>query len=122
MFAEDGQRVIKGQKIAELELDLVGSQRHASAYSSYLNAQKSLNSAFNNYRSSQASLAVVYDEIKGHDNDETLIMKEKRTKAEVANDNAYDGTISAKAQLTSAFLSYNQSSQIITAPAAGIVK
>ena len=119
---EDGQKVVKGQKIAELELDLVGSQRFASAYSSYLAAQKGVNSANNSYRSSQSSLAVVYDEIKGHDSDETLLMKEKRTKAEVANDNAYDGMLTAKAHLSSAYLSYNQSSPAITSPASGVVK
>lgn len=122
VYVEDGTQVIKEQKIAEIDLDLVGSQRHASAYASYLNAQKSVNSANNAYRSSQASLAVVYDEIKGHDSDETLVMKEKRTKAEVANDNAYDATITANAQRASSYLSYIQSSPVITAPATGIIK
>jgi len=122
MYIEDGQDVTKGQKIAEIELDLVGTQRNAAAYSSYLNAVKSLNSAQNNYRSTQASLEVVYDEIKGHESDETLAMKEKRTKAEVANDNAYDGVTTAQAQLNSAALSYSQTSPTITAPSFGLIK
>jgi len=122
MYVEDGQKVTKGQKTAKIELDLIGTQRNAAAYASYLNAVKSLNSAQNNYRSAQASLEVVYDEIKGHESDETLAMKEKRTKAEVANDNAYDGLITAQAQLNSAALSFSQTSPNITAPSSGVIK
>ncbi|OGD05468.1 hypothetical protein A2379_00730 [Candidatus Amesbacteria bacterium RIFOXYB1_FULL_47_13] len=121
MDVEDGQKVAKGQIIAQIELDLVGQQRNAAAYTSLINAQKSVNSANNNYRSTQASLQVVYDEIKGHDTDETLVMKEKRTKAEVANDNAYDGVVSARAQLASSALSYNLTSPVIRAPLSGII-
>jgi len=108
-----------GDKIAEIELDQAGRERNASAYTSYIGAINSLNSAKNSYRSSQASLAVVYDAIKGHDTDETLAMKETRTKAEVANDNAYDGIKSAQAKLASAWLSYQLTSPIVTAPIAG---
>lgn len=122
VYISDGDEVCTGQKLAEIELDVQGAQNHASAYSAYISAVNSLNSAKNNYRLTQASLAVVYDEIQGHDDDETLEMKEDRTRAEVANDNAYDTVITAKARLTSAALAYKTSSPVITAPSAGIVK
>jgi RND family efflux transporter MFP subunit len=122
VYVKDGDEVVAGQKLAEIDLDVQGQQNYASSYSSYISAVNSLKSAENSYRSSQASLAVVYDEIKGHDDDETLEMKEKRTKAEVANDNAYDGIQSAKARLSSASLDYRTSSPVITAPVAGTVR
>ncbi|MBL7078416.1 efflux RND transporter periplasmic adaptor subunit [Candidatus Shapirobacteria bacterium] len=122
VYVSDGDEVYVGQKLAEIDLDVQGEQNHASAYSSYLSAVNSANSANNSYRSTQASLAVVYDEIKGHDDDESLEMKETRTKAEVANDNAYDSVKSAKAKLTSASLAYKTNAPAITAPVAGIVK
>ena len=121
MYVEDGQEVFKGQIIAEIELDLVGEQRNASAYASYLNAVKGVNSANNSVRSARASLDYTYDQIKGHDTDETLQMKETRTKAEVSYDNAYDGLMTANASLTSAQYSYKQTAPIIKAPVSGIV-
>ncbi len=80
VYVKDGQTVYKGQKIAEITLDSSGMLANAKA-------KASLDSTNNNYRSSQSSLAKTYEEIDGHDTDETLTMKEMRTKAEVANDN-----------------------------------
>lgn len=121
VYTKDGDTVTKGQKIAKIDLDSAGQAQNALAYASYVSATNSLSSAQNTYRSSQASLAVVYDEIKGHDSDETLKMKETRTKAEVTNDNAYNGIKSAEAGLANAALSFQQSSPTITAPQAGTI-
>lgn len=122
VYVSDGDEVTKGQKIAEIDLDVQGQQNQAAAYSTYISAVNSLNSANNNYRLTQSSLAVVYDEIQGHDDDESLEMKEDRTRAEVANDNAYDAVKTAEARLSSAGLAYKTSSAIITAPSSGVVK
>jgi len=122
VYISDGDKVIKGERITEIDLDVQGQQNQASAYSTYVSAVNSLNSANNNYRLTQASLAVVYDEIQGHDDDESLEMKEDRTRAEVANDNAYDSVKTAKARLSSAALAYKTSSAIIAAPSSGVVK
>jgi len=122
VYVSDGDPVYAGQKLAEIDLDVQGEQNRASAYSTYVSAVNSLNSANNSYRSTQSSLAVIYDEVKGHDDDETLEMKETRTRAEVANDNAYDSINSAQARLTSASLAYKTSASTITAPTAGVVK
>ena len=107
VYVKDGQTVYKGQKIAEITLDSSGMLANAKA-------KASLDSANNNYRSSQASLAKTYEEIDGHDTDETLTMKETRTKAEVANDNAWSN-------LASAQLTYNLSSPIVVSPYSGVI-
>ncbi len=122
VYISDGDEVYAGQKIAEIDLDIQGQQSQASAYSTYISAVNSLNLANNSYRLTQASLAVVYDEIKGHDEDETLEMKEDRTRAEVSNDNAYDSVKTAQARLSSAALSLRTTSGSITSPTSGSVK
>lgn len=107
VYVKDGQKVYKGQKVAEVSLD-------ASGLLAYSKAKASLDTANNNYRLTQASLAKTYDEISGHDSDETLTMKETRTKAEVSNDNAWTN-------LQQAQLSYNLVSPIITSPYTGVI-
>lgn len=122
VYVKDGDKVTAGQTIAEITLDSSGALANAKAYASLVSAQNAVNSSNNNYRSTQASLANVYDQIKGHDSDETFAQKDTRTKAEVSNDNAYDSLRSASANLTSAALSYRLTSPYITAPSAGIVQ
>ena len=121
VYVKDGDVVAKGQKLAEIDLDPAGAQRKESTYESYISATNSLTSAKNNLRSAEASLAVTYDEIKGHDTDESLEIKETRTKAEVAKDNAYLGVINAQASLTSSLLSYQTSSPTVYAPNSGTI-
>jgi len=122
VYVSDGDTVYEGELIATIDLDVQGAQNHSSAYSSYISAASSLNTANNNYRSSQASLAVVYDEIQGNDDDESLETKATRTRAEVSNDNAYDSVKTTQARLTAASLAYRTSSPSITAPSAGTIK
>ncbi len=122
VYVKDGDKVVAGQKLAEITLDSDGALAAAKAYASLISAQNSVNSANNSYRSTQASLAVVYDQVKGHDSDETPVQKEQRTKAEVSNDNAYDGLKQSQANLTSAQISYRLNSSTITAPFSGVVE
>ena len=122
VYVNDGDFVIKGQLIAEIELDTLGQQNQAQAYSSYISAVVGMNSANNSYRSAQASVDTVLDSLKGHDTDESFAQKETRTKAEVAKDNAYDSLKTAQARLTSASLDYKTNSSYIYAPIAGKVK
>jgi len=122
VYVTDGEKVQAGQKLAEIDFDPQGKQNYLSAYSSYISAVNSLNSARNAYRSTQASLAVVYDQIKGHDTDETLEMKETRTKAEVANDNAYDALKLAEAKLAAAALEYQNYASVIISPVSGTIR
>lgn len=122
VYVKDGDKVFAGQKIAEITLDSSGALANAEAYASLVSAQNGVNSANNNYRSTQASLQNVYDQIKDHATDETLAQKDTRTKAEVANDNAYDQTKSAAANLAASALSYRLTSPIITAPSSGLIE
>lgn len=107
VYVKDGDKIYKGQRIAEITSDTDGELANAKAY-------VSLQSSLNSYRSSQASLANTYDQIKGHDADETFEQKETRTKAEVSNDNAWNGLIQAR-------LSYQQTSPLIIAPYTGTI-
>jgi macrolide-specific efflux system membrane fusion protein len=107
VYVKDGDKVYKGQKIAEITPDTDGELANAKAYAS-------LQSALNGYRSSQATLANTLDQLKGHELDESFSQKETRTKAEVSNDNAWNGLAQAR-------LSYQQTSPIIIAPYTGTI-
>lgn len=107
VYVTDGQKVFKGQKIAEITPDTDGELANAKAYAS-------LQSALNSYRSSQASLANTLDQLKGHELDESFSQKETRTKAEVSNDNAWNALAQAR-------LLYQQTSPVIIAPYTGTI-
>lgn len=80
----EGQRVKKGEVLARLDA--------ASAYQALLQAESDL-------RRYQATLDRIYDEIKGHDNDETFAQREERTIAESNKDKAYRAYLIAKNNL-----------------------
>lgn len=107
VYVKDGDKVYVGQKLAEITLDSAGTLANTKAWASLTSAQ-------NSYRSTEASLANTYDQIKGHESDETFAQKETRTKAEVSNDNAWANLVTAK-------LTHQQTSPIITAPFSGII-
>jgi len=122
VYVKDGDTVQKGQKIADIELDLDGEQQFAQAYSSYIGAQNSLASAKNNLRSVTASLNNTYDQIKGHATDESYSMIETRTKAEVSYDNAYNSVKGAEANMTNAEFNLKANSPAVLAPNSGTVE
>lgn len=122
VYVKDGDKVVAGQILADITLDSDGTLANAKSYASLVSAQNSVNSANNSYRSTQASVEKVHDDLKGHDSDETFAQKETRTKAEVANDNAYDGLRAAQANLVSSGYSYRLTSPTITAPFSGIIE
>lgn len=122
VYVKDGDKVVAGQRLADISLDSDGTLANAKSYASLVSAQNGVNSADNNYRSTQASVQKVHDDLKGHDGDETFAQKETRTKAEVANDNAYDGLRLAQANLISSGYSYRLTSPTITAPFSGTVE
>ncbi len=122
VYVKDGDQVKKGQKIAEIELDLDGEQQYAQAYSNFVSASNQLQSAKNSLRSAEASLNNVYDQIKGHSTDESFTMIENRTKAEVAKDNAYNSVRNAQASFTTADFNLKANSPSILAPNSGTVQ
>jgi HlyD family secretion protein len=86
---EEGDKVYKAQALARLDtVKLSADLQRARA----------------DLRSTEASLQVVYDEIKGHAADETFEQKESRTTAEVAKDKAYDAVTKAQKDLENATL------------------
>lgn len=97
IFVEKGDIVKKGEKIARLDT--------TKTYQSYLQAEASL-------RSAQATLDRVYDEVKGHEDDESFEQRETRTAAEAAKDKAYRAFVIA---------SENLADNILRAPFDGVV-
>mgnify|MGYP001571064119 FL=1 len=87
--AQDGDAVTRGQALASLD-------------TTKLNAD--YQRALSDLRAAQATLERVYDEVKGHETDETFTQKEKRTLAEVANDKAYEAVVKAQKDLNDATL------------------
>jgi multidrug efflux pump subunit AcrA (membrane-fusion protein) len=55
VYVEDGDSVVKGQKIADITLDQAGQQQYASALSGYYSAKSGLVSAQNAYYNLQAA-------------------------------------------------------------------
>lgn len=64
----------------------------------------SLGRAQDDLRQAEAELAKIYDEIKGHDTDETYTQKQTRTQAEVKKDKAVKSVESAKKSITDSAL------------------
>lgn len=86
---EVGDLVQKGQLLARLDTT---------------NFYTSLQQAQANLRSAEATLARVYDEVKGHDTDESFTQREVRTAAEAAKDVAYNSVVQAQQNLSNASL------------------
>jgi macrolide-specific efflux system membrane fusion protein len=122
VYVKDGDRVTAGQTLAVVQLDTDGTLANARSYASLVSAQNGVNSANNNYRLSQANLANTYNQLQGHTADETFAQKAQRTQAEVSNDNTYDQTKSAAANLVSAVYSYRLTSPTIIAPFSGTIE
>jgi RND family efflux transporter MFP subunit len=86
---KEGDSVVKGQALAKQD-------------TTQLDASNMI--AWSNYRETQATVEKVHDDIKGHSGDETFAMKETRTIAEVANDNAYAAVLKSQKNLEDANL------------------
>ncbi len=85
----EGKEVRRGQALAKLDTTNLNSD--------YQRALEDL-------RSAEASLQKTYDDVKGHDKDETLTQKETRTIDEVAKNKAYEAVIQARNNLANATL------------------
>lgn len=85
----EGEKVEKGQVLAKLDAN--------SQYQAYEKAVADL-------RAATATVEKVYDEVEGHDDDETYQQKEDRTTAEVRRDKAYRALQIAKENLSNVYL------------------
>jgi RND family efflux transporter MFP subunit len=132
VYVKDGDEVIQGQKLAEVELDQTSQAKQASAWASYISSVNSLKNAQNSQRSAEASLEKILDDIHQFQygnggfagvsaGGETETQKSQRTTAEVAKDNAVNSVNTNQAQANSSLLAYQQLSSTIIAPTSGTV-
>ncbi len=134
VYVEDGNEVKKGDKILEINLDLQGEQKYAQAWSSYLSAKNSLESAKATQYSLQADMFGKWDtfkELAESDNYEEdsdyrnlpeFLIPEKGWLASEAKYKTQAGVISqTQAAVNSNWLSYQLTSPVITAPANGTI-
>jgi len=85
----EGKEIKKGQALAQLDTTQLSAN---------------LQIARSNLRAAEATLDRVYDNVKGHENDESFNQKEARTAAETAKDKAYDAVLSAQDALKNSTL------------------
>lgn len=130
VYVKEGDNVTKGEKLFEITLDATGQEREALAYSSYISAQSSLNSANANYYTLQASEFAANQKFINDaaarnlaTTDPTYIQENDTWLAAEANfNNSQNAILAAKASLTNAAISYQQSSSTIVAPVAGTIE
>ena len=139
IYAQNGQQVVSGDPIAELELDQESKQRYAQATSSYQSAQNSLTSAKNQQYTLQATMFQKWDTFKELAESSTYTngdgtpnyvnralpefhIPEKEWLAAEANYKNQEKVIAqAQTALNSAWLSLQQSSPVIYASISGTV-
>jgi multidrug efflux pump subunit AcrA (membrane-fusion protein) len=140
IYAKNGDTVKQGQKIAQITLDQDGQKKQTTAWASYLSAKNNVASAEQNklslqnqIESSQLSFDTAQDAVnKINDFTKTDLQKESinttfstsqrsLTLAQQKYASADSAVAVAKAQLSSAWYAYQQASNIIYAPANGIL-
>jgi len=121
VYVLNGDIVTEKQKLFSVK-STATPQEKAESYALYQAAKSAVQQAENNRRSTSATVERVHDDVKNNDSDETFLEKETRTTAEVANDNAYDAFLTAKANLVSTQAKYNSFlNSIAIAPISGII-
>ncbi|MFH0936758.1 MAG: efflux RND transporter periplasmic adaptor subunit [Candidatus Daviesbacteria bacterium] len=129
VYVKNGDQVTAGQTLAEITLDQVSSQKQAAAWASYLSAQNSLSSAQTNLYTLQNTLFVANQKFitdavaRTLKIDDPTYIEENATwlAAEATYKNQQNVIAQVQVSLNSAWLSYQQSSSIITAPIGGRV-
>ncbi len=132
VYVKNGDSVVAGQKIADIVLDQDSQQRQAAAYASYLSSQNNLNSSQAKINSLQSALFKanqifindrgIINPSTDQKNDPKYIEENADWLQAEADYKNQTGVISAaQASLSSASLSYAQSSSTITSPVAGTI-
>jgi multidrug efflux pump subunit AcrA (membrane-fusion protein) len=129
VYVKDGDRVTSGQKILELTLDTDSKQRSSSAYSSYLSAKNSLDSATSTLWTLDSSMwaanrIFVNDSLaRGLLNyDPTYIQQNDNwLAAEAKYKNQKNVVAQSQTAVNNAWQSYQLVSPIVTAPMSGII-
>lgn len=132
IYVKSGDAVNQGDKIADITLDTAGQQRQAQAWSSYLSAQNSLNSAQAKMYSLQSALFVANQKFmndRGVVNPSTdqkndpVYIEENATwlQAEADYKNQSGVIAQSQANLNNASLTYQLTSGTIVAPTTGLI-
>lgn len=139
VYVENGQRVKVGDKIAEIDLDLVGRQRSSQAWASYQNTKNSLATAKINYYILQSDLLTnwktymdlaqssMYQNSDSSPNTtnrqlpQYMSINDQWLSAEAKYKNQENVVAQLQTSLSSAWLSYQQTSSTIYAPISGTV-
>jgi len=139
VFVKNGEKVKKGDRILEIDLDQAGQQNYQQALSSYLSAKASLDSSQNNLLTLQAdmfdkwekfyNLATnsTYQNADGTPNEtnrqlpEFLITKNNWLAAEAKYKAQQNQISQAQSALTAVWINYQKSSPIVYAPYDGII-
>jgi len=132
IYVKSGDNVNSGDKIVDITLDTAGQQRQAQAWSNYLSAQNSLNSAKSKMNSLQSALFVanqkfindrgVINPSTDQKNDPVYIEENANWLQAEADYNNQSGVIAqSQANLNNANLAYQLTSGTIVAPTAGVV-
>lgn len=130
VYIKEGETVKAGAKLFELELSPEGKEAYQNAYASYLSAKTNLASAENKLNSLQISLFEKNQYFINHADAEDLATDDptyiQQWAAWKAAENDYKNQANvisqAKAQVSSAYQSYQNMSSTVTAPVAGIIE
>jgi len=135
VFVKDGDQVKKGDKILEIDLDLQGQQKYTQAWSSYLSAKNTLESAKAAQYGLQADMFGKWDTFKelaetdeydeSHIENRNLpefhIPEKEWLAAEIKYKNQAAIISQAQVAANSNWLSYQLTSPVITAPTDGTI-
>jgi macrolide-specific efflux system membrane fusion protein len=135
VYVKDGDEVKKGDEILEIDLDFQGEQKRTQAWSSYLSAKNSLESAKTSQYTLQATMLDKWDAFKelaesdtyedvnspNRDLPEFHISEKEWLAAEAKYKNQEAVIAQAQVSINSSWLNYQLASPVITAPADGVV-
>jgi RND family efflux transporter MFP subunit len=132
VFVKDGDQVVAGQKVMEINLDGAGQAKNAAAYTSYLSAQNSLNSAQAKINSLQSALFKANQTFMNDkgvpnpsdtDKQDPKYIEEKADwlQAEADYKNQQNVIAQSQSSLNSSWLSYRQTANVVTSPVSGTI-
>lgn len=130
VYVKDGDKVVEGQKIAEIILDQDGQQKSNGSFSSYLSTKNSLDLAYTSQLTLHSQMVLAQQkladdiEAKSLNPGDQLYMQDygEKLAAETKYKNQQSVIEQAKIALSSAWVSYQETLPTITAPASGIVR
>lgn len=131
VLVKEGDAVYKGQALMNITLDSEGETNQANAYSSYLRAKNSLDSAQlalnTTYESTILSKKIAFNDAQDSMNDGDTAMKNFKIaendlqKAKQDKEIQKTNITSLQIALNSAWIQYQAQSSVIVAPAAGVI-